>query len=183
MRHESHVRTKPLHRDHALTHTTVERALSERVPAELKAHDEEPEGEGEAHGADGDSGSEASADKAAEDAADDEIDEQCGIDAGAAEMEGASNERQAKAEGEVGADDATGVEWGEAKEGKRSKGSGAGGREADFSTDGEHDEGEPAWRVGALHGFGCGAKVAVDVPRRRESNHDAEGEIEPEIVG
>src|ERR1700739_3779780 len=61
----------PVHRDHALTHTTVERALSERVPAELKAHDEEPEGEGEAHGADGDSGSEASADKAAEDAADD----------------------------------------------------------------------------------------------------------------
>jgi len=67
--------TKTVFRDRAHTHTTHENTLSERAPAELETHNEEPEGKREAHGADGDSGCEASANKAAEDAADDEIDE------------------------------------------------------------------------------------------------------------
>ena len=41
--------------------------LRQRVPAELQAHDEEPEGEREAHGADGDARGKAGADERAED--------------------------------------------------------------------------------------------------------------------
>ena len=56
------------------------------VPAELDAHGEEPEGEGEAHGADGNAGCEAGADERAEDAADDEVGEQRGVESAAAQV-------------------------------------------------------------------------------------------------
>ena len=43
--------TKTVFRDRAHTHTTHENTLSERAPAELETHNEEPEGKREAHGA------------------------------------------------------------------------------------------------------------------------------------
>src|ERR1700739_3657913 len=98
-------------------------------------------------------------------------------------MKRATDEGQAKTEGEICANDAPGVKRGEAEEGQGAECSGAGGGEAYLSADREHDEGKPPGRVGALRGFGGRAKMTVDVPRRGDGDHDAKCEIEPEIVG
>ena len=116
-------------------------------------------------------------------AADDEVDEQSRVEARALKVKRAADEREAEAKGEVGANDAACVEGREAEKRERAESTGAGGGEADFSADGEHDEGEPSGRVGALREFGGRAEVAVDMPGGREGDHDAEREEEPEIVG
>ena len=96
------------------------------MPAELQAHDEQPQGKREAHGADRDARSEASTDERAEDAADNQIDEKSGIETGALKMERAADEGEAEAKREVGADDAASIERREAEKGQGTERSSAG---------------------------------------------------------
>ena len=65
--------------------------LCKRMPAKLKTHDEEPEGQGEAHGADGNARCKSGANQRTENATGYEVDEEPCVESSTAEVKRSAN--------------------------------------------------------------------------------------------
>ncbi len=93
-------------------------------------------------------------------------------------VDAGSDEGDAEAEGEVGADDLGGGEVGHAEQGYGTESACAGGGEADLRADGEHDGADEFGAVAAGAGDAGGAEVAEDVPAGGEEDDGSEDEVE-----